>query len=230
MIAFLCESPETWLAAGKAMRRMRRGADGPFRVMRGMLGGEEATAWRTEPSADEQYAAARMAVRRGATRLVHLGGADALEAFEPRRIVRAGRVVDCRGLADLQRIVPDLATELPTSWPDNLEAEEFAEPNDSDGFPGLATMAFPLTVPLLAHAIGERWGATLFDSSACGMCRAAREERVASVVWKMIDRELTHRSARRAGGAAVRMGAEGAWERFFAAVDADGREGSEGAA
>jgi len=218
MIAFVCAgAAEARELAGVLAGPVRR-ADGPFFVSRGVgPGGQPWSIWEAGEGVEAHYAAGRMAARRGASALVHLGEAEAAPALwrewdgEPAGLLEISGIFDLRGLADAQALTPDSAPKSPVPLPAGVPGTRRS--TSTEGGFLLGSVGIPLTSCGLADLLYTENGIGLFDREACGLVDAALDAGVACAVCKQCLGSVGSRPrARRGGFAAERKRAEIALE------------------
>ncbi len=215
MIAFLAEEPSICRAVirGAALRHAVRTVDGPFRVWtaRSPDLGTGCLLMAAGRDPRRQYAAAALAVRRGAALLVHLGDAFALDPDEGEQdaIVPLAELVDGSGYEAHQLLAPNLSG----SAPPKLEP-----PRIPLSGPGLAcaTLALPLTIPAWGRALNREGLADIWDLSVSGAGTRAREEEVPLLAWKRVCGATAPAMADTAPSPVTRLGAEAAWSDWGA--------------
>lgn len=175
MIAiFLEDLPRGRALASRFFESKRDVVDGPFRAFDGRIRGERARLWVVNDRADAAYAAARLAIRRGAQSLIPMTEATSPgpETAVPGDVLPAGAVWDLAGLEPLLRLLPDSSPEFPIDPAALLPASALW--NAESGAPGLGTPPFDVRNIHLAEWLSGR-GIHLLDRQAAGYAAAAAE-------------------------------------------------------
>ncbi|MBI5154703.1 hypothetical protein HZA57_05655 [Candidatus Poribacteria bacterium] len=199
MIAFICRNWRECQTLAETLGETRRTVDGPFRLWCGRFGGERpCRVYQAPGGADAHYAAGRLAHRRGAEILIHVGRASASRRLiregqiEPGEAVMISAVTDLSPLKPTQQLTPANARRVPVALPDPAAGPTFElEADESLPRLVLGTVAIPLTSAVLGQRIDKQLGIGLFDLEALGVARAARETGLPGVVFKIVTGEVS---------------------------------------
>ena len=177
MIAFFTPSHERSLQVARHLTSATDEVDTVFRTIEGRSHGNRTIVYTVGHGSDAAYAAARVALRRGAVRLIPLLQAGCLAAvaeekgFGPGDLVPVGAVWDLRALAPVLDLLPDSAREFP------IAVELPAAPvwlGSSDGI-SLGTLPRASTSLFLYRHLYNSTGTALLDQQASGYADAAME-------------------------------------------------------
>lgn len=181
MICFFVESGERAQQVAAHLDDARASVDGPFHTHRGEWRGVEARVYTVEHQTDAAYGAARIAQRRGASRLIAITEATLIdEAAEelslmPGQLVRARAIFDLAPLAPLLRLLSDSAREFPMPLKDGLPTKPLWEGDHDDSAPALGTPPWSIDNPHLSRALYQQRGIALLDRQMAGFAAAATE-------------------------------------------------------
>ncbi len=215
MIALLAEDTGICKAvvSGMELRHVLRTTDGPFRLWRAKTTDLEQECLVLAAGSDmrRQYAAAALAIRRGAEKLIHLGTArrmlEGLPVTLKAGVCRLGVIVDASAYREAQLVTPDLSREQPP----RLTCREY---DISDAELRCATFPLPLTVSGWGRVFVEEELAHVTDQSVLGALIRAREERVDLMGWKLVRDTIQPRHLMIPSAPADRMAEERMWSQW----------------
>ncbi len=177
MIAFFTASHERSLQVARHLASVTDEVDTVFRTIEGRYHGNRTVVYTVGQGSDAAYAAARVALRRGATRLIPVLHAACLAAVAeekglgPGDLVPVGAVWDLRGLAPALDLLPDSAREFPVAvqLPGSPAWRGSADGVSVGTLPGASTSLF-----LYRHLYNSA-GIAVLDLQASGYADAAAE-------------------------------------------------------
>ncbi|MCC6546972.1 hypothetical protein IT570_07370 [Candidatus Sumerlaeota bacterium] len=184
MICFFVESDERALQLAGHLDAPHGSVDGPFRTQRGTWNGLPARVYTVEQGGDAAYGAARIALRRGATRLIAITESTVVDSaaeelpIMPGQLVRVGKSYDLGGLAPLLRVLPDSARDLPLPLRELLPQRAIFDASRGEDLPAVGTPPWRIDNPNLARALYETRGIALLDRQMSGYAAAAVETEV----------------------------------------------------
>jgi hypothetical protein len=177
MIAIFIPSLEKFVTAQRVIPTATREVDGPFRY----LDAGRVRLYLVTEGADASYAAARLAIRRGAEVLVPIVEAFTTERLAEEEGLELGSVVSVTGvwnldgLRPLLAILPDSAAELPLD-PDQLIDNGAVWKADSKAVSvGVGTLPHPTRNRRLMRHLSQSLGTLLYDVQISGYIDAALE-------------------------------------------------------
>ena len=198
MIAIVCARVELAAKLAGILGSERQTVDGPCRVWH--VRGPRGDPWRlygAAENADALYAAGRLAARRGARCLFLLTAVQAAGEFledsgiELDEILTPARIQDVSLLNCFQSLCPDSVRKLPQPFPDKCPGESITTLADGPEVSLIVgSLAFPLTVPLLARNSWQQWRVGLFDLGGIGLARAARDAKCGFAAFCFLDKAI----------------------------------------
>lgn len=180
MIAFFVPSLEQATAISRHLSSATRETDGPFRLYKGRLRGRNVSCFVTTEGADGAWAAARLAIHRGARTLVPITRAftDAHLAEEHQTplgsMLHIGTVWNYAGILPLLRLLPDSATRLPLELEPLLPGEPVHRAPEK-GMPTLATLPQPVSNGVFLRHLASNQGIDFFDLTMAGFAEAMED-------------------------------------------------------
>ncbi len=209
MLAIILDNTFSPQPLTQTLRKGRRTTDGPFEVFEGVTA-DDCRVWiyRTNDHADEMYIATRLALRRDARAVVHVGTAVIEREFSheigrsPGDWVIPAKVYDLRGLEAIQHLTSENHPPGNTPWPKNVPGRPRLAANlDENESLSLGSLALPLTIPSLAGDTKQCHQIGIFDCGAVGVLDACGEsQRVAPLIFKYLRDVVTPSWAKTAEG------------------------------
>ena len=196
-VVFLPEYRRACLFA-RNLVSLRESLDLPFPLFDGKLDGDECRIMVVREGSDAAYAAARIAIRRGARMLVPISDGIAVSeaGIQPGTITPVGTIWNLDSLSPLIQVLPESAAEV-TYWEDDLLPSAPVLTN-SDRPVAAGTLAHPTTNRALLRKTHEALGVSVFERQLGGYAQAAAEFEVPLVagcfIQKVIRDSLPHLS------------------------------------
>lgn len=177
MIAFFVPTLEEAAVIARGFTSMTRETDGPWRLYKGRLKGHRASCFVVTEGADSAWAAARLAIHRGARTLLPITHSFTEEGLAEEyempfgTVLRLGRIWNYSGLVPLLRLLPDSAARLPIELDPLLPETPVFEDEDPSG-PALATLPFQVSNPTFLRHLHTQCGVSCFDLQMSGYAEA----------------------------------------------------------
>lgn len=155
--------------------------DGPFRVLYGDKGRTELRLYVVETGAGA-YAAARLAARRGATKLIPVATAAVEEEVAEQERIETGTLLPVNAIWDLavleqaMRLLPDSAETFAVDVKKLLPKKPLWK-TKAEGY-ACGTLPFPLRSSLLAQCLYEQHHIALADEHLAGYAKGAADAKV----------------------------------------------------